>query len=136
MKRLLLAAALATVAVSATGMAEARDNHRHGHHASKAERDYWKHREKAERRARKDYEKAERDYRKAVREEEKAYRRWARGQYIPVEYRQPRYYVQDYRSYGLAAPPAGYTYVRPYPQDDTYYMIELASGLVARILGE
>lgn len=128
MKRLLLAAALATVAVSATGTAEARDNHRHGHHQQKAERDYWKQREKAERRARKDYEKA-------VREEEKAYRRWARGQHIPVEYRQPRYYVQDYRAYGLAAPPAGYTYVRPDPQDDTYYMIELASGLIASILG-
>jgi Ni/Co efflux regulator RcnB len=37
--------------------------------------------------------------------------------------------------YGLAAPPAGYTYVRPDPQDDTYYMIELASGLIASILG-
>lgn len=135
MKRILLAAALATVSLSATGMAEARDNHRHdrhdrhGHQHQKAERDYWKQREKAERRARKDYEKA-------VREDEKAYRRWARGQHIPVEYRQPRYYVQDYRSYGLAAPPAGYTYVRPDPQDDTYYMIELASGLIASILGD
>lgn len=135
MKRLLLAAALATVAVSAIGTAEARD-HRHDRHEHRAERDYWKDREKAERRARKDHEKAERAYFKAVREEEKAYRRWARGQHLPVEYRQPRYYVHDYRSYGLAPPPAGYTYVRPYPQDDTYYMIELASGLVARILGD
>ncbi|MBJ6980913.1 RcnB family protein [Luteimonas sp. MC1572] len=136
MKRLLLAAALATVAVSAAGTAEARDNHRHDRYDQKAERDYWKDRQKAERRARKDYEKAERHYWKAVREDEKAYRRWARGQYIPVEYRQPRYYVHDYRSYGWDAPPAGYTYVRPHPQDDTYYMIELASGLVARILGD
>lgn len=131
MKRLLLAAALATVAVSAPGMAEARDHHRHDRHdrhAHKAERDYWKAREKAEKRARKAYEKA-------VREDRKAYRRWARGQHIPVEYRQPRYYVHDYRSYGLAAPPPGYTYVRPDPRDDTYYMIELASGLISSILG-
>ena len=136
MRRLLLAVALATVAASAAGTAEARDHHRYHRYDHKAERDYWKDRQKAERRARKDYEKAERAYWKAVREDEKAYRRWARGQHIPVEYRQPRYYVHDYRSYGLAAPPAGYTYVRPYPQDDTYYMIELASGLVARILGD
>jgi Ni/Co efflux regulator RcnB len=135
MKRLLLAAALATVAVSATGTVEARDHHRYDRHDHKAERDYWKERQKAEKRARKDYEKAERAYWKAVGKDEKAYRRWARGQYIPVEYRQPRYYVHDYRSYGLAAPPAGYTYVRPDPQDDAYYMIELASGLIASILG-
>lgn len=133
MKRLLLAAALATVAASAAVTADARDPHRHDH---KAEHDGWKDRQKAEKHARKDYEKAERDYRKAVREDEKAFRRWARGQHIPAEYRQPRYYVHDYRDYGLAEPPAGYTYVRPYPQDDTYYMIELASGLVARILGD
>lgn len=135
MKRLLLATALAAVAASSGNMAYGHDHPRHDRHHG-AERHDWKDHRKAEHRARKDHEKAERAYRKAVREEEKAYRRWARGQHLPVEYRQPRYYVQDYRSYGLAAPPAGYTYVRPYPQDDTYYLIELASGLVARILGE
>ncbi|WP_158636412.1 RcnB family protein [Luteimonas marina] len=132
MKRILLAAALATFAASAAGAVDARD---HDRHERKAERDYWKERGKAEKRARKDYEKAEKAYWKAVREDRKAHRRWARGQHIPVEYRQSRYYINDYRAYGLAAPPAGYTYVRPHPQDDTYYMIELATGLVARILG-
>lgn len=136
MKRLLLSAVLATFAASTGGLAEAHDHPRHDRHAQKAERDYWKERQKAEKRARKEHEKAERAYRKAVREEEKAYRRWARGQHIPYEYRQPHYYVRDYQRYGLAAPPPGYTYVRPYPEDDTYYMIELASGLIASILGE
>lgn len=136
MKRFLLAAALATVAASAAGTVDARDHHRHDRHDHRAERDYWKERQKAERRARKEYEKAERAYWKAVREDRKAHRRWARGQHIPVQYRQPRYYVHDYRRYGLAAPPAGYTYVRPYPEDDTYYMIELASGLISTILGD
>jgi Ni/Co efflux regulator RcnB len=135
MKRLVLAAVLAAVAASSAGLAEARDHPRNDRH-HKAERDYWKDRQKAERHARKDHEKAERAYRKAVREDEKAYRRWARGQHLPAEYRQPRYYVQDYQRYGMAPPPAGYTYVRPYPDDDTYYMIELASGLISTILGE
>lgn len=136
MKRLMLAVALAAFAASATGAAVAHDPHR----------DYWKEHRKAERRAQKEYEKAEREYwkdqrkaekawRNAVREDQRAYRRWARGQYLPVEYRQPRYYVDDYRAYRLAPPPRGYTYVRPYQDDDTYYLIELATGLVTQILG-
>lgn len=147
MKRLMLAVALAAFAASATGTAFARDDDRRGRDYHKVERDYWKERRKAERRAWKDYEKAEKEYwkdrrkaekayHKALREDERAYRRWARGQYIPAEYRQPRYYVDDYRAYRLAPPPRGYTYVRPYQDDDTYYLIELATGLVAQILGD
>jgi Ni/Co efflux regulator RcnB len=136
MKRLLLAVALATFAASAAAPAAARHDDRRGRDYHKVEKDYWKDRRKAEKRAWKAHEKAEKDYRKAVKEDEKAYRRWARGQYIPLEYRQPRYYVDDYRAYHLAPPPPGYSYVRPYEYDDTYYLIELASGLVTQILGD
>lgn len=140
MKHLLLSAALAAFAASAAGPVAAHDDDRRGHDYHKADKDYWKDRRKAERRAWKEHEKAEKAYtkayRKAVREDEKAYRRWARGQYIPAEYRQPRYYISDHRAYRLAPPPSGYTYVRPYEQDDTYYLIELATGLVTQILGE
>jgi Ni/Co efflux regulator RcnB len=140
MKRLLLAVALAAFAASVAGPAAARDDDRRGRGYHKVENDYWKDRRKAEKRAWKEHEKAEKAYRKAyrkaVKEDQKAYRRWARGQYIPVEYRQPRYYVSDYGSYRLAPPPPGHTYVRPYEYDDTYYLIELASGLVTQILGD
>lgn len=137
MKRLLLAIALTTFAVSAAGTAEARNDNDQGRRDyHKVERDYWKDRRKAEQRAWKAQEKADKAYWKAVKEDQKAYRRWSRGQYIPVEYRQPRYYVNDYRAYRLAPPPRGYSYVRPYDYDDTYYLVELATGLITQILGD
>lgn len=83
--------------------------------------------------------KAAKDYRKAVskaqKEEAKAYKRWAKGQHIPREYVVQQYYVTDYRDYGLAPPPSGYVWVQPYPQDNTYYMVQLASGLISQIFG-
>jgi Ni/Co efflux regulator RcnB len=121
MKRLLLAAMLGTFAVS--GPAVAHDKH-HGKAHQKAEKEYWKDRRKAEKR-----------YYKAVKEEQKAYRKWARGQYIPVEYRNARYYVDDYRAYNLDAPPSGYRYVRPYQDDNTYYLVQIATGVISQIFG-
>jgi Ni/Co efflux regulator RcnB len=123
LKRLVLATALAAFAF--TGTAAARDDHKHhgkGYH--KAEKEYWKDRRKAEKR-----------YEKAVREEQKAYRKWVRGQYIPVEYRTSRYYINDYRAYDLAPPPRGYQYVRPYQDDDNYYLVQVATGLISQIFG-
>lgn len=122
MKQLLLATALAAFAVTGTAAAAPHDHPGKGHH--KAEKEYWKDRRKAEKR-----------YHKAVREEQKAYRKWARGQYIPVEYRNARYYVNDYRAYNLAPPPYGYQYVRPYQDDDNYYLVQVATGLISQIFG-
>ena len=82
-----------------------------------------------DRRYHRDYQKAAR---KAYRQDQKNYRRWARGQYIPRDYMGDRYYV-NYRTYRLAPPPRGYAWVRPYQNDDTYYMVQIASGLIAQI---
>ena len=83
--------------------------------------------------------KADRDYRKAVskadKAEHKAYRNCLKGRNIPREYVDDRYYVRDYRAYHLAQPPSGYMWVRPHPDDDTYYTVPLASGLISQILG-
>ena len=59
---------------------------------------------------------------------------WRRGERVPVVYLQPRYYV-DYRDYRLAAPPPGYGWVRPYQDSNQYLMVQLATGLIARVLG-
>jgi Ni/Co efflux regulator RcnB len=83
-----------------------------------------------DRRDHRDYRK---DARKAYRQDQKNYRRWARGQYIPRDYMASRYYVNDYRDYRLAPPPRGYAWVQPYQNDDTYYMVQIASGLIAQI---
>ena len=125
-KRVLLAAVLATFALSGTAVAKDHKHH-DKHHAKahqKAEKEYWK-----------DHRKAEKRYEKAVKEEQKAYRKWARGQYIPVEYRSTRYYIDDYRAYDLAPPPRGYQYVRPYEDDSTYYLVQIATGLISQIFG-
>ena len=59
--------------------------------------------------------------------------RWQRGERIPVAYLEPRYYISDYRQYGLDAPPNGYRWVRP--MDDRYLLVQVASGLVLEALG-
>ena len=116
-KQFALAAALGSLTLAAP-TAFAHDQHKgHGKHHNKAEKDYRK------------------AVNKAQKEEAKAYKRWAKGQSIPREYVVERYYVQDYRAYNLAQPPAGYMWVRPYPEDNTYYMVQLASGLISQIFG-
>ena len=59
--------------------------------------------------------------------------RWNRGERIPVAYLEPRYYVEDYRTYGLRTPPDGYRWVRP--MDDRYLLVQVATGLVMDALG-
>ena len=87
--------------------------------------------DKARERAYRDYRH---DQRRAYNQQRKDYRRWARGQYIPRDYLGSRYYINDYRTYRLAPPPRGYVWVRPYRDDGTYYMVQLATGLIAQAL--
>jgi len=141
-KQTALATALAVVTL-ATPAAFAQSHHRgddRGHYDNRdyrgdrgdyrgdyrdGRRDY-----RDDRRDHRDYRK---DARKAYRQDQKNYRRWARGQYIPRDYMASRYYVNDYRDYRLAPPPRGYAWVQPYQNDDTYYMVQIASGLIAQI---
>lgn len=148
MKRLLLATALGMIAVS--GAAHADDDWKDRKDYEKARYEAWKDRQEAQREYEKDRREAEREYwkeraeaeremrkdrREALKARMKAERRWAQGQYIPREYLADRYYVRDYGRYDLAPPPRGYAWVRPDPRDDRYYMVQLATGIIARILG-
>lgn len=179
MKKLLMAAALATLAVSGTALADdddrrearkdyeeaqrearkdyeealreaSKDRHEAWKDREEAAREYAKDRREAEREYAKDRREAEREYwkeraeaereyreerREAMKEQREVYRRWARGDRIPRGYMGEPYQVRDYRAYDLAPPPDGYMWVRPHPRDDTYYLVQLATGLVARILG-
>ncbi|WP_133478908.1 RcnB family protein [Cognatilysobacter segetis] len=63
------------------------------------------------------------------------YKHWARGERLPRTYVVQRYYVQDYRDYGLGAPPPGLVWVRPYEQDRTFYLVQVATGLISQIFG-
>lgn len=127
LKQSAIATALA-VAILATPAAFAHDQHRghDRHHDHRNDR-------RDHRDDRRDYREYRKDVRQAYRQDQRNYRRWARGQYIPRDYMASRYYINDYRSYRLAPPPRGYAWARPYQNDDTYYMVQIASGLIAQI---
>ena len=57
---------------------------------------------------------------------------YRRGGYIPVEYRDRRYVVDDWRVYHLRQPPYGYRYVRG--DDGQFLLVAIASGVIADIL--
>lgn len=150
MKTLLTAMTLALFAVSGTAIAdepgkEARKAYEEAQREAwkdrnEAAREYAKDRREAEREYWKDRREAEREFQKdrreALKEEAKEYRRWARGEYIPRDYLGDAYYVRDYRAYDLAPPPRGYVYVRPYQDDETFYLVQLATGLISTIFGD
>lgn len=152
MKKLLIASALAAIAFSGSAFADDRGKEtRKAYEEMQREaakdrreaiREYEKDRREHMREAAKDHREAEREYLKdrreadrEWREDAREHRRWARGEHIPRDYLADRYYVRDYRDYDLAVPPDGYRWVRPYQSDDTYYLVQVATGLISRILG-
>ena len=141
MKKLLIASALAAIAFSGSAVADDDDKERRKDYQEaqreyekdrrEAIREYEKDRREHMREAAKDHREAEREWHKDARE----HRRWARGEYIPRDYLADRYYIRDHRHYDQAPPPHGYVWVRPYEGDDTYYLVQVATGLISRILG-
>jgi Ni/Co efflux regulator RcnB len=58
--------------------------------------------------------------------------RFQRGGYLPYEYRQRSYYVNDWNAYsGLYAPPYGYQWVQV---GSDFALVALATGLIANLL--
>lgn len=148
MKRLLIASALTLLALS--GAASADDDRDDRKDYEEAQREAWKDREEAQREWEEDRREAEREYwkdrreaqreyeeerREALKERNKALRRWARGERLSRDYLGEPYYVRDYDDYELAPPPRGHVWVRPYPEDDTYYLVQVATGVIARVFG-
>ena len=54
-----------------------------------------------------------------------------RGGYIPREYRNRQYVVNDYRAYRLAPPPRGQQWVQV---GGDYVLVAIATGLIANII--
>jgi len=117
MKRLLLATALASLALAPTAFAH---EHGKGKH-EKTEAQAWK---------------AEGRHDNGLHlGQQKQVRAWVRGDRLPVVYLQPNYYVRDYQTVHLVAPPTGYAWVQPYPDVATYYLVQTATGLIDQIFG-
>jgi Ni/Co efflux regulator RcnB len=118
MKRLLIAASIATVLLSPAAFAE--KHHRHHHHRHAATAQDWK---------------SEGRHDNGLHLGQLKHERWARGQRLPDTYLQQTYYVRDYNTYHLAPPPNGYVWVRPYQDSNDYYMVQAATGLIQQIFG-
>ena len=71
------------------------------------------------------------DRRDERRDDRRDHRRWERGQRLDARYRGNGYYVSDYRSRGLRAPPRGYRWQRV---DDSYVLAAVATGLIASVI--
>ena len=78
------------------------------------------------------YEQGRRDQAKFERKQDRReYRRWAKGQRLDARYRDNRYYVSDYRRYGLRQPPRGYRWQRV---DNQFLLTAVATGLIASVI--
>ena len=134
MKRLLLSASLAILALSsATAFADSGKG-KHGNHGN-----HGKH-QKHQQHARHDHDRHDdrHDGRRDGQHDNGRHLGWQkqsvrRGERVPVGYLQPAYYVNDYRTYRLAAPPRGYRWVRP--ADNRYLLVQTTTGLISQILG-
>ena len=54
--------------------------------------------------------------------------RWSRGDRLPDQYRQDRYYVNDWQQYGLRQPPGGYRWIRD--DNNDFYLSLIATGII------
>ena len=136
MKRLLLSASLAILALSsATAVADSgkgkHDNH--GKQQKHAKHHDDRHDDRPD--DRRDHRHGERrdghhDNGRHLGWQKQSFRR---GERVPVGYLQPAYYVQDYRAYRLAPPPRGYRWIRP--ADNRYLLVQTTTGLISQMLG-
>ena len=56
---------------------------------------------------------------------------WRRGGYLPHEYRNHQYVVDDWRGHRLSRPPRGYQWVQV---GNDYVLAAIASGLIANLI--
>jgi Ni/Co efflux regulator RcnB/surface antigen len=55
--------------------------------------------------------------------------RWSRGDRLPDQYRQDRYYVNDWQQHGLRQPPGGYRWIRD--DNNDFYLSLIATGIIS-----
>ncbi len=57
---------------------------------------------------------------------------YKRGGYLPVQYRESRYYVTDWRARRLREPPRGYRWVRS--DNNEFLLVAIATGIITSII--
>jgi Ni/Co efflux regulator RcnB len=56
---------------------------------------------------------------------------FSRGQRAPSQYRQPKYYVNDWQAQRLNRPPSGYRWV--HNDNNQYLLIAIATGIISQV---
>ncbi len=120
MKRFLTASLAVLMLAGGAGAAAAQDWRRDHHNNGRDDQ-----RDPADEQGRRDQARAE------DRRDRREYRRWAKGQRLDRQYRDNRYYVSDYRRYGLRQPPRGYRWQRV---DNQFLLTAVATGLIASVI--
>ena len=59
-------------------------------------------------------------------------RRWSRGDRLPDQYRQDRYYVNDWQQNGLNQPPRGYRWV--HDDNNNFFLAAIATGIISTVI--
>ena len=57
---------------------------------------------------------------------------WARGHYLPHDYRQPRYVVADWHDHHLRPPPRGYRWMQVDGGD--FLLVAIATGIITQVI--
>ena len=58
---------------------------------------------------------------------------YRQGEYLPYQFRQRQYYVNDWHARRLYAPPQGYQWVQADDSGD-YLLVAIATGLIANLI--
>jgi Ni/Co efflux regulator RcnB len=106
------------------------DNGNHGKHDDRDKHDHGDHDRDRDRQVRYDRDDHRGYY---VSHDRGRHEGWyKRGGYVPAEYRDRRYVVDDWQVYHLRQPPYGYRYVRG--DDGQFLLVAIATGVIADIL--
>ena len=111
MKKSLFALAIGTVLAASAAGASAQDWHDHDH----------------------DHDRDHHDRPVVIEHERGNHEGWYhRGGYVPAEYRDRRYVVEDWRSYRLREPPRGYQWVRS--DNGDFLLVAAATGVITDLI--
>lgn len=125
MKKSLFALAVGTVLAASVGVASAQDwhdqDHDRDHHDQGHDHD-------------RDHDRDHGHDRTVVIEHDRGrHEGWYhRGGYVPAEYRDRRYVVDDWRSYRLREPPRGYNWVRS--DNGDFLLVAVATGVITDLI--
>jgi Ni/Co efflux regulator RcnB len=129
MKKSLFALAVGIVLAASAATASAQDWHDHDHDHG-GDRGHYDNGHDRDRDHDRDYD---RDRTVVIEHDRGRHEGWYhRGGYVPAEYRDRRYVVEDWRTYRLREPPRGYNWVRS--DNGDFLLVAVATGVITDLI--